>query len=116
MNPKLTYARGSTYAITHNYTAPTYLGQTLYFVVKSVPNDTDVTDMTNVIMAPKVITMSGSTFPQTTTITIVPTDVAVSMEPGNYFYSIKVKDTNADEYVCVLSAPFVLTASTVNET
>lgn len=116
MNPKITYARGSSYAITHTYTAPTYLGSILYFVVKSVANDTDVSDTTNTIMPAKVISMTGSTFPQTTTITINPTDVPVSAPPGNYFYSIKVKDTTSKEYICVLSAPFVLTASTVNET
>jgi hypothetical protein len=116
MNPKITYARGSTYNITHTYTAPTYLGATLYFVVKTVSNDTDATDSTNTIMTPKIITMSGSTFPQTTQITINPTDVAVTVAPGNYYYSIKVKDTNSEEFICVLSAPFILEASTVNET
>lgn len=116
MNPKLTYNRGSTYTLTHNYTAPTYFGTKLIFTVKTVQNDTDATDLTNAVMTPKVITMSGSSFPQTTTITIAPTDVAVTMLPSNsYFYSIKVIDSNGGEYV-VSSGTFVLTAVPTNET
>jgi hypothetical protein len=114
MNPALTYPRGTTYNLTHNYTAPTYLGATLIFTVKNVPNDSDITDLTNALMTPKVITMSGSTFPQTTPIAINPGDVAVSEEPGKYYYSVKVIDTHGGEYI-VASGPFNLTAFTTNE-
>lgn len=109
------YTRGTTYKITHTYTAPTYLGATLYFTVKKVANDSDATDTTNAVLPPKVITMTGSTFPQTTTITIAPSDVPVTVAPGKYFYSIKVKDTNGGEYVAD-SGIFTLEAITTNET
>lgn len=114
MNPALTYPRGTTYNLTHNYTAPTYLGATLIFTVKNVPNDSDETDLTNALMAPKVITMSGSSFPQTTLITINPADVSLDMEPGKYYYSVKVIDTQGAEYI-VASGVFTLVAFTTNE-
>lgn len=112
---KLTYTRGTTYRITHSYTAPTYLGATLYFTVKTSEFNTDATDVSEAVMTPKTIVMSGSVFPQTTTITIAPTDVATSVEPGDYFYSIKVVDSNGDEYV-VDSGQFILQAVTTNRT
>lgn len=115
MNPAITYTRGTTYNLTHTYTAPTYLGATLIFTVKTVQNDTDNTDLTNAVMTPKKITMTGSTFPQTTPITIHPTDVAVTMAPGKYFYSIKVIDTQGEEFI-VASGTFNLEAVTTNET
>ena len=112
MNNKLTYARTTTYTITHEYTGP-YLGVTLYFTVKSVQYDADNADTADSILTPKTITMSGSTFPQTTIITINPADVADTVIPGNYFYDIKVLDTNGDVYLCT-SGSFVLTASPTN--
>jgi hypothetical protein len=112
---KITYIRGTSYSLTHNYTAPNYPGTKLIFGVKSVPNDTDPTDATNAIIAPKSIAMTGSTFPQSTVITINPTDVALTVAPGNYFYAIKIFDSNKGEYV-VDSGSFVLTASSLNET
>ncbi len=114
MNPALTYPRGTTYYLTHTYTAPTYLGATLLFVVKNVPNDSDETDLTNALMTPKVISMGGSSFPQTTLIRINPADVAVTKTPGKYYYSVKVIDTNGDEFI-VASGVFNLTAFTTNE-
>jgi hypothetical protein len=73
-------------------------------------------DTANAVMTPKKITMTGSTFPQTTTITIAPTDVAISVAPSkNYSYSIKVIDSTGAEYLCQ-SGTFILQASTTNET
>lgn len=112
MNNKITYPRTTTYTITHNYTGP-YLGATLYFTVKSTPYDSDPTDITDSLLTPKNITMSGSTFPQTTIITINPSDIADTVAPGNYYYDIKVLDTNSDVYLCT-SGTFVLTASPNN--
>lgn len=112
---KIAYTRNTTYTITHEYTAPTYLGTNLRFTVKSVQNDTDPTDVTNSILTPKNISMSGSSFPQSTTITIAPTDIAVTQLPGTYYYSIKIFDSNSGEYV-VDSGTFVMTASSTNET
>ena len=115
MNNGLTYTRGTTYNLTHTYTAPTYLGATLIFTVKNVPNDSDETDLTNALFTPKHVTMSGSSFPQTTPITINPTDVAVTMQPGKYYYSVKVIDTEGEEFV-VATGTFTLVAATTNET
>lgn len=115
MNPAITYTRGTTYGLTHTYTAPTYLGAILIFTVKTVPNDTDHTDLTNAVMTPKRVTMTGSTFPQTTSITINPNDVAVTTEPGKCYYSIKVIDTQGEEFI-VVKGVFNLEATTTNET
>ncbi len=112
MNNKITYPRTTTYTITHNYTGP-YLGQTLYFTVKDIQYDADNTDISNSILTPKNITMTGTTFPQTTTIVINPADIADTIVPGNYYYDIKVLDTNGDVFLCV-SGTFVLSASPNN--
>jgi hypothetical protein len=50
-------------------------------------------------MTPKSIVMTGSSFPQSTTITISPTDIADTAAPGTYYYSIKIIDSNGDEYI-----------------
>jgi len=114
MSPTITYTRGTTYNLTHTYTAPEYLGATLIFTVKTVPNDTDITDLTNAVLTPKVIAMSGSSFPQTTAVTINPPDVPVTMVPGNYYYSIKIIDTDGEEFIAV-SGSFVLKAVPTND-
>lgn len=114
MNPTITYVRGTTYNLTHTYTAPEYLGATLIFTVKTVRNDNDITDLTNAVLTPKTITMSGSSFPQTTNIAINPGDVAVTQNPGNFFYSIKVIDTDGEEFV-VVNGSFVLQAVPTND-
>lgn len=115
VNP-ITYTRGTTYNITHTYTAPQYLGATLIFTAKTVPYDSDAPDTLNALFTPKKIIMSGSTFPQTTTITINPTDVSINTAPSkNYSYSIKVIDSTGAEYVCA-SGTFILDATTTNET
>jgi hypothetical protein len=115
MANKITYTRGTTYLLTHTFTAPQYLGAKLLFTIKNVANDTDVTDTTNSIITPKTIVMSGSTFPQTTVITISPTDIAATVAPGTYYYSLKVIDSNGGEYLGD-SGQFVLKATSTNRT
>ncbi len=113
MANKILYTRGTTYKLTHTYTAPTYLGVTLLFTVKNAKYDSDVTDVTNSIMTPKTLSMSGSTFPQTTTITINPSDIADTVVPATYYYSLKVIDSSGAEYKCD-SGTFVLEGITTN--
>lgn len=114
MNSTVTYVRGTTYTLTHTYAAPQYFGENLIFTVKTVKNDDDITDLTNAVLVPKVIAMSGTSFPQKTIIVIEPGDVAVTIPPGNYFYSVKVIDTNGQEFV-VANGSFVLQAVPTNE-
>jgi hypothetical protein len=112
----ITYTRGTSYGLTHTYTAPQYLGEYLIFTVKTVQNDTDNTDLTNAVMPPKVIDMTGDAFPQSTGIVIMPTDVPVTTPPNNrYYWSIKVIDTSGAEYI-VAQGTFALVAYTTNET
>jgi hypothetical protein len=114
MNPTINYTRGTTYNLTHTYVAPQYFGANLIFTVKTVKNDTDITDLTNAVMTPKIIPMTSTSFPQSTNIAIEPGDVPVTMEPGNYYYSIKVVDTDGQEFIAV-SGSFVLAAVSTNE-
>lgn len=108
------YNRGTTYAITHNYTGPS-LGATLFFTVKNVQDDSDNTDLTNALLTPKNIPMSGTAFPQQTIITIMPTDIPDTIDPGDYFYDIKVLDTSGNLYLCD-SGTFSLIATPTNRT
>jgi patatin-like phospholipase/acyl hydrolase len=114
MNPTITYTRGTTYNLTHNYSAPLYLGATLIWTVKTVQNDTDITDLTNAVMNPKTVAMSGDTFPQTTHIVINPNDVPVTQTPGKCYYSIKVIDTEGEEFI-VANGIFQLEAVPTND-
>jgi hypothetical protein len=112
---KITYTRGTSYAQTYTYTAPTYFGSMLFFTVKNEQFDSDATDTTNSILTPKSIPMTGSTFPQTVVVNIAPTDIADTVVPGTYYYSAKVKDTNGGEYV-IDSGQFVLVGVSTNRT
>lgn len=112
---KIIYTRGTTCNLTHTYTAPTYFGATLLFTIKTVKNDTDATDLTNAVLTPKRVSMTGSSFPQTTLITINPTDVPATVAPGTYYYSLKIIDSTGAEYPGD-SGTFVLNAITTNET
>ena len=112
---KITYTRGTSYYLTVNYTAPTYLGATIWFTAKNVSNDTDPTDVNNQLFTPKTSSMTGSSFPQTIVLKISPADIPPSIEPANnYYYSVKVKDSNNDEYM-IDEGVFVLEAYTTNE-
>lgn len=112
---KITYTRGTTYSLTHTYTAPEYLGVTLLFTVKTIQNDSDASDTTNAVMPPKSVDMSGDSFPQTTVVTINPDDVALTMAPANnYYYSIKVIDSDGQEFMAD-QGTFVLNAYPTNE-
>lgn len=113
---KLVYVRGTTYYLTVNYTAPTYLGATIIFTAKNVQSDSDATDTDNQLFAPKTAAIPGATFPQTVILKISPNDIPVDIEPANnYYYSVKVIDTNGDEYM-IDEGAFVLEAYTTNET
>jgi hypothetical protein len=113
---KIVYTRGTTYYLTVNYTAPTYLGTKVFFTAKNTKYDSDATDATNAIFTPKTASMSGSSFPQSVTLKISPGDVALTVAPSaNYSYSVKVLDSNGDEYL-IDSGVFVLQAITTNET
>lgn len=109
---KIVYNRGTTYVVTHNYTGPV-IGVTLYFTVKTVEFDSDATDTATAVLTPKNVTMSGTTFPQQTIITITPTDVADTVDPGDYFYDIKVLDSSGSVYLCD-SGTFTLNATPTN--
>lgn len=107
------YPRGTTYILTHTWMGPA-LGSKLLFTVKTVENDSDTTDAaTNAVMPPKDITMTGSTMPQTTVVKILPTDVADTVDPDDYFFDGKVLDVNGDIWPA-FAGKFELTATPTN--
>lgn len=109
---KITYTRGTTYTITHIYKkngVPSTAGTMLYFTVKPTQNDSDAADSTAII--DKQISMSGAT----TVFSINPADVAVTVQPGDYYYDIKVKETTSPLVVYLAdSGAFTLTATPTN--
>jgi len=112
---KINYTRGTSYYLTVVYTAGPAAPVSAKFTAKTEPNDSDSTDTTNAIFAPKSGEFTGSTFPYTLVMKISPGDVAVSVPPANnYSYSVKVTDTNGDEWP-VDSGTFNLIAITTNE-
>lgn len=109
---KITYERGTRATWTHKYLVngvATNTGQTLLFTVKKVANDTDTTDSTAIVK--KSIAMSGST----NAITILESDIAPSVAPGTYYYSIKIVDTVSGPLLAD-SGTFVLGADPTNRT
>lgn len=85
--------RGTTYTITYNHeidgTPTTLVGATVRFTVKSTEFDDDSTDSDALILENVTNGSSGGV----ATISLSPTQTYV--EPGNYFYDIKV-DVNSN--------------------
>lgn len=116
MASPIKYSRGTTYTITHTYNGPNP-GVTLMFTVKTLQSDTDTTDTQLVASAGDVIVhkdvaMTG-TGTQTTVLTILPTDVSVTVPPGNYSCDLKVLDNTGAIYL-VYSGQFILSATPTN--
>ena len=91
---KLKINRGTTYAITLNYTkngvATSLVGATVRFTMKDVEYDTSTTDSTAEVIKNVVNGTAGGV----ATITLNPSDTA-TITPGKYYYDIKV-DENSD--------------------
>lgn len=107
---KMEYIRSTTMAITHTYRKngeDSDAGQVLFFTVKADEYDSDETDASALIK--KNITMNGAT----NIITIEPTDISDSVEPGKYFYDLRVKEAGGNIYL-VDSGTFTLVATPTN--
>lgn len=89
--------RGTTYTIDVNYqrngVAATLVGATVRFTVKDNEYDADAEDTTASITK----NITNGTANGTATITIDPADTA-ALEPGKYFYDIKVEDADSNVY------------------
>lgn len=86
---KITYNRGTTFNLGHQYQingVNAMTGTTLLFTVKSA-TDNDITDAAAILK--KTIAMTGPT----NTITIAPGDIDDTHSNGNYIYDIKVIDS-----------------------
>lgn len=114
MASKLTYDRGTTYAITVNYqengVATDITGASIFFTVKESEYDTNATDSTALIS--KTVTSHTTPLSGISTITIDPTD-SEDITPGNYYYDIKIKKAGAQIYKLV-EGRFIIDASPTN--
>lgn len=99
MASSLKLTRGTTYTIGFAYqrngTPASLVGATVRFTVKSSEYDSSTTDATAVITKNVTTGTAGGT----ATITINPTDTA-TLEPGKYFYDIKVQEAGGSIYKC----------------
>jgi hypothetical protein len=107
---KITYTRGTSmsFGVTYSNDDGSTAVRAL-FTVKSVQNDSDPTDTTNSIMAPKDITMTNNAG----AVWINPSDVAVTVAPGKYYYSVHMIDSNNHDWP-VDSGTFTLLADPTN--
>lgn len=89
--------RGTTYTINVNYQrngiATTLVGATVRFTMKSEEYDTSVDDTTALITK----NVTDGTAEGTATISLDPADTA-TIEPGTYFYDIKVENADGTIY------------------
>lgn len=107
---KIKYNRGTTMAITHTYQKngePSDAGETLFFTVKPDEFDTSANDSTATVK--KDVTMNGAT----NIITIEATDIDDTVEPGTYYYDVKVKENGGNIYL-VDSGEFIINATPTN--
>lgn len=93
----ITVNRGTTYSIVVTYqvdgVAVDITGATILFTVKSVESDTDATDATALVQ--KNVTSHSDPTHGISTITLTPANTR-DIEPGNYYYSIKI-DKNSND-------------------
>lgn len=101
---QITVQRGTTHSIGIVYkedgVATDITGSTILFTVKNVEYDDDAADSTAIIN--KNVTTHTDPTNGETAITILPTDTR-SLDPGNYYYSIKIDKDSDDSTVYELS-------------
>lgn len=93
----ITVQRGTTYSITINYqedgVAANITGSTILFTVKSAEFDDDPTDSTALIS--KTVTSHVNPTGGISRVTLTPSDTR-NVEPGKYYYSIKIDKASDD--------------------
>ncbi len=113
---KITVNRGTTYARTIQYkedgVAANITGSTILFTVKAAESDLDSTDSTALVQ--KDVTVHTNPTAGISTITLNPSDTR-DIEPGNYYYSIKIDKASDDVTVYELDeGRFVLDGDPTN--
>lgn len=97
MTTTLKINRGTTYAINVEYLRDgepaTLVGATVRFTMKPLEFDADADDSTAAVK----YDVTTGTAEGTATIVILPEDTA-ELEPGSYFYDIKVEEAGGDVY------------------
>lgn len=104
----ITYYRSTYFTIEVDVTPPDGLtAAEALFTVKEDKYDDSTTDTTAIIKKDVMLTANVGT------IEIENTDVADTVEPGNYYYSIHIRMSNNDVYPFA-AGKFVLKADTTN--
>lgn len=104
----ITYYRSTSFSFEVTVTPPEGLTATqAYFTVKQDKHDSDATDADSILKKDLALSSSAGT------ITIDPTDIDDSVEPGTMFYSIHVKLSD-DSIYPFASGKFKLVATTTN--
>lgn len=92
--------RGTTYTINFQYQRngvnTTLVGATVRFTIKSHEYDDNYTDTSAQVI--KNVTTGNSS--GVAVVALAPVDTA-TIEPGNYFYDIKVEDSSGNIYKCI---------------
>lgn len=113
---KLEVDRGTNYSITVNYVkngaAGDITGGEVFFTVKTVQWDDSSSDTSALLK--KNVTSFVSPTDGVAVISLVPDDTA-SVDPGNYWYDIKVRDASGETYK-VDEGRFILDGSPTNRT
>jgi hypothetical protein len=109
----MTYVRSTTFKFTHTYQkngVNSSDGISLLFTVKPTEFDSDASDSTAILT--KTVAMTGAT----TVVTIDPTDIADTVAPGDYFFSIHIKESNGPPAVIYpgISGTFKLVGDSTN--
>lgn len=111
----ITVNRGTSYAITVQYvgsTSSNITGSTILFTVKEVESDLDDTDSTALVL--KNVTSHTDPTHGVSTIQLAPSDTR-DIEPGNYYYSVKIDLASDDVTVYELDeGRFVLDGDPTN--
>lgn len=105
---QINYNRGTTYTLNVNYSNTNGVsGSTAMFTVKGAQYDTDASDTGAVFKADAAMTGNAAT------ITIPPTSIADTVNPGQLYYDVKVLDADSNIYL-IDSGVFNLSASPTN--
>lgn len=96
---KLTINRGTTFTIDIVYQKDgqpaSLVGATIRFTIKSTEYDAVTNDSTALVQ--KTVTVHTDAPAGISSIALVPSDTA-TIEPGTYFYDVKVEEANTDIY------------------
>jgi len=113
---RINYNRGTSFSMDYqhfrNGEAATLTGATIFFTVKETEYDDSADDSTAIVQ--KTITSHDDAAAGLSSIELEPADIGVDVEPGKYYYDVKVKEADGKIYK-MLEGRFVLDGSPTNK-